>query len=141
MRSIPLLALLCFILSCTHKDREEGPIVIERATVIGFFPPVTDSDLEKDGDLNEALADFREHFVNARSYFEKKNVRVVELYAKQFTCKLDGKNIEFHPKRDIGYLIAAPGRKPKALYGVMTDIDLGDAIDAYLNANITNEAK
>jgi hypothetical protein len=131
------------IISSSHDTSAGGRrrCLIDRPTVIGFFPPVTESDLEKDSELNEVLSDFQEHFVNATSYLESKHVRVVERYAKAFTYRLDGNNVVFHPTRKIGYLIAAPGRHPKTFYGVMTDIDLGDAIDAYLNPKKPNKSK
>lgn len=118
----------------TRTQADVGPVIVDKTIVIGFFPPVTESDLEKDDELNEVLSDFQYHLGSATPSLEKRHVRVVELYAKEFTYTLDGKNISFHPKQEIGYLIVAPGRSPKILYGVMTDVELTDIIDGYLNA-------
>ena len=118
----------------TQAHADDRTVLIDSTTVIGFFPPVTKSDLEKNDDLNEVLSDFQYHLRSATPLLKKKHVRVVELYVKEFSYALDGKNILFRPEQEVGYLIVAPGRYPKAVYGVMTDVDMGDAIDAFLNA-------
>ena len=49
---------------------DEQPIIpVNGPTVVAFFPPVTEAELEKDPDANETLADFQTYTSRVREPF------------------------------------------------------------------------
>lgn len=106
-------------------------IVVDGPTVVAFFPPVTDTELQKNPDTNEALADFQLYANRVREPFKKRGIEVHELYTRSFRIRV-GKNVNtFHPKTGVGYYFVIPGKRPLIEYGVMTDIDLLHVADQY----------
>lgn len=94
-------------------------------TVIAFSPHVTDAEMDKDADLNEALADFQLYAHQAREPLRKLGIHFEELYVKQFRVRDGKKVVLFRPQKvDVGYYFVAPGKKPRIEYGVMTDADM-----------------
>jgi hypothetical protein len=53
-------------------------------TVVAFFPPVTDAELKKDPDTNEALTDFQLYAIRAHEPLKKAGVEFHELYVHSF---------------------------------------------------------
>lgn len=105
---------------------EKQPIVVVRGpTVVAFCQPMTQAELEKNADANEALADFQLYAKQVREPLKKEGIEFHELYASSFRLRFDERLARFKPvKADIGYYLVAPGKKPRGEYGVMTDTDL-----------------
>jgi uncharacterized protein YggE len=100
-------------------------IVVEGRTIVAFFPPVSNAELEKDPDTNEALADFRFYANQVREPLKKAGVEFRELYTHSFQVRVGNTVTTFRTtKADVGYYLVVPGKKPRIEYGVMTNADL-----------------
>jgi len=72
-------------LSLVAAESAKQPVFdIKRPTIIAFFPPVTQAQLEKDPDTNEALADFQLYAKQVREPLRKAGIEFHELYAHSF---------------------------------------------------------
>jgi hypothetical protein len=100
-------------------------LLVSGPTIVAVFPPVTDAELKKDTDTNEALADFQLYTTRVREPLKGAGIEFHELYAHSFRVR-DGKTVTtFRPvKGDVRYYFIFPGKKPRIEYGVMTDADL-----------------
>jgi hypothetical protein len=100
-------------------------VVIKGPTVVAFFPPVSATELKADPDTNEALSDFQVYAARVRKPLNDEGVAFKELYAKSFRVQQGKRIATFRPgKVEIGYYFAAPGKKPRIEYGVLTDDDI-----------------
>ena len=106
--------------------------MVNGPTIIAFFPPGSKSDLEKDPDLNETLADFQVYANRVREPLKKSGIGFRELYTRSFQTRLGKKVTTFRPLKDeVGYYLVAPGKKPRIERGVLTDQDLLDIARDY----------
>jgi hypothetical protein len=109
---------------------QESPIptfVIERPTVIAFFPPMTDAELEKDPDMNEVLGDFQLYASQAAPRLKKAGIDFEFASATEFKVKNGGILHDFKTgKVRVGYYFVAPGKEPRVEYGVRDDLDILD---------------
>ena len=105
---------------------EKQPLVVVRGpTVVAFFEPVKQEELEKDPDTNEALADFKIYAKKVHDWLREAGVEFHELYVHSFRLRVGKRLTTFRPaKANVGYYLVAPGKKPRIEYGVMTDLDL-----------------
>jgi hypothetical protein len=105
---------------------ENPPLVVaEGRTIVAFFPPVSDAELQKDSDTNEALADFQLYATQVREPLKNAGIEFHELYTHSFRVRVGKVVTTFRPaKVDVGYYLVVPGKKPRIEYGVMTDVDL-----------------
>ena len=112
--------------------KEHPPVVVRGPTIVAFFPPVTQTELEKDPDTNEALSDFQFYSAQLREPLRRRGIEFHELYAHSFQLRIGKKLRTFQPvKGDVGYYLIAPGRSPRIEYGVMTDVDLLEVAKEY----------
>ena len=104
----------------------DGPptFTITGPTIVAFFQPLTDADLEKDAGLNETLADFQLYAGESRTALQKAGVRLETIYARAFKIIVGGKTTIVTPKIPVGYYFVAPAKKPRVEYGVRTTGDL-----------------
>jgi hypothetical protein len=58
-----------------------------------------------------------------------------EIYMPGFVVRVGHVTTTFRPANGVGYYFAAPGKKPRVKYGVMTDSDLLQAAHNYFGAN------
>jgi hypothetical protein len=117
-----LAGLLCGTL--TTAGTKQPTIDIRQPTIIAFFPPVTQKDLN-DGETNEALSDFQHYAALVRQPLQTAGIAFEELYERSFRISSGGRVTTFHPaKGKIGYYLVAPDKKPRIEYGVMTSSDL-----------------
>lgn len=124
---ILLFANVSFAQSATKKPSFD----IHRPTVVAFFSPVTKSDLNG-SETNESLSDFQFYAGNVRLPLEKAGVDFHVVYAPSFQIRINTKTTTFRPTQaKVGYYIAAPGKRPRIEYGVMTDTDLLQVADKY----------
>jgi hypothetical protein len=110
---------------------------IRKPTIIAFFPPVSDKDLDDDPDTGDALDDFQSSADEVRGPLKKAGVDFEETYTRSFTVHVDAKTIVFRVgKDDVGYYFIAPGKKPHIEYGVMTDEDILSEAHEYFGVAI-----
>jgi hypothetical protein len=122
---VPVLAL-CSVFPLFVARAEALPkqprVVIRRPTVIAFFSPVTERELERDPDTKEALADFQFYASRAREPLLKLGVDFKEVYARSFRVTVSGRTIIFHAGSvGVGYYFISAGTKPRVDHGVNTD--------------------
>lgn len=126
-----VLFLLCGSLKATPN---ENLVVVKGPTVVAFFPPVTQAELSKDPDTNEALADFQHYARSAREQLHNAGVDFEELYVSSFGVESGGKTTTFRPgKLKVGYYFVAPEKSPRVEYGVMTDSDVLQVATEYFH--------
>jgi hypothetical protein len=85
----PVVRLLILLLLWLLQGMAQEAVrtyLIERPTILAFFPPVTEAELARDADTNEALGDF-------------------QLYAKRAAPKLEGAGIDFRVVNAVKFKI------------------------------------
>lgn len=114
---------------------QETPVptfVIERPTIIAFFPPMTDAELENNPDMNEVLADFQLYASQASPRLKNSGVDFEVASAVTFRVSKGGVIHTFKSgKVKVGYYFVAPGKLAHVEYGVMTDDDILAAAAKY----------
>ena len=99
--------------------------MVTRPTVVAFFPPVTDAQLDRDPDLNETLTDFQLYAGQIRAPFRQAGIDFHEVYAPSLRIAVGHDMTMFRPTDiKLGYFFVAPGKAPHVQYGVATDLDL-----------------
>ena len=117
-----LACLLCGTLAAAGI--KQSTIDIRQPTIVAFFPPVTQEELN-DGETNEELSDFQRYAALVRQPLQNAGIRFQEVYEHSFRMRVGGRVTTFHPaKGKIGYYLVAPDKKPRIEYGVMTNSDL-----------------
>ena len=140
-RLILILAIASPCLLCPQLIRffaAETPatIVVHGPTIVAFFPPVSKTELEKEPDTNEALADFQVYATRVRERLKKSGIEFHELYAHSFQIRVRNAVTAFRPRKEqIGYYLVALGKKPRIEYGVMTDVDLLEIAHEYFGTS------
>jgi hypothetical protein len=117
---------------------------VKGPTVIAFFPPVSDSQLDGDADLDETLSDFQYYDDEVRMPFKKAGIELHETYTRAFSIRVKGQQlITFRTtrKNDVGYYFIAPGKKPHVEYDVMTDEDLLDVAHDYFGIPLPDDTQ
>jgi len=111
--------------------------VVQRPMILAFFPPVTDAELEKDSDTNEALGDFQLYAMQAGPRLKKAGIDFEVVSAAKFKIKI-GKIVRTFSsgKIGIGYYFVMPGKKPLVRYGVMTDDEIVEVAGKYFGVRI-----
>ncbi len=120
--------------SASRESADKQVVLITGPTLIGFFPKVSQGDVDADQDLAEVLSDFQYHLGGAREHLQKKGVSVYELYTSEIRIQEVGAVRTFvpdHGRVDLGFYLVSPGREPLVMYGVMTDVDLLIAAHQY----------
>ena len=99
--------------------------VVEKPTVIAFFAHMTDSELEKNPETNEALSDFQLYVSKAGPRLKAAGVDLQVANSDRFRIKT-GPAIRIFKagKINVGYYFVAPEKPPRIEYGVMTDDDI-----------------
>lgn len=127
MKPLKWTIVFCLIVlppSLLWAAKAERLIVISRPTVLAFFTPVSDAELKKDPDTNEALADFQVYAARAKGRLHDAGVDFQVIYASSFAVKAGAKTKTFRAKTGVGYYFVEPGERARVEYGVMTDIDI-----------------
>lgn len=142
-RSILPLILLIALASMGNSQSADAPppvFLIHGPTIVAFFPPTTQSDLDSSDGVNEALSDFEFYVDSARPPLQKAGVDFEEAYARSFKIRVAAKTIMFRGKKNrAGYYFIAPKRNPHVQYGVMTDQDILDTAQKYFSISIPRE--
>ena len=98
-------------------------MVVSGPTVIAYFA-TTQAESDLDPDAGEALNDFQHYLPTQREQLARDGVRLVESYADSILVRRDGASEWIVPRISVGYLLVAPGKRPRTIEGVMTDADL-----------------
>jgi hypothetical protein len=109
--------------SAFSQDGAPKTVVVHRPTVLAFFPPVTDAELERDPGTNEALGDFQLYAMRAGPRLKKAGIDFEVFNAVKFKIK-SGPVIRTFKAGGIGYYFITPGKAPLVRFGVMTDDDI-----------------
>lgn len=129
MRTIFVTALLLAWCTAPSLTAQAGPdtsaaVPVQRVTrlsVIAFWRvPASDSVLEADPDLASALDDQQYYWANTRPLLQANGISALDQPGRIFIVQEPRRRWRFAAPADsaaIGYLIVAPGRTPKALYG------------------------
>ena len=113
--TLSVVVFLCRPLRAAPKGKL---VVVDRPTVVAFFPPVTDAEISNDPDTNESLADFQFYATRVRKELHSAGIDFEEIYALSFAVKCGTKTMTFHPKKTtVGYYFIAPGKPPRVEYG------------------------
>ena len=128
-----LLALMSFV-----SAAEKPPLVdVKGQTLIAFFPPVSDAELERDPGTNEALGDFQVYAARVRDPLKNAGIEFHELYTHSFRVRVGNATTTFRPRKvNVGYYFISPGKKPRIEYGVMTDDDLYNIANEYFGTHL-----
>jgi hypothetical protein len=128
MRPLISPVLLLFGLALgTGQETSIPTFVIRRPTIIAFFPPVTEAELEKDPGTNEALSDFQFYASQVASPLKKAGIDLEVASATEFKVNNRGVIHDFRTgKVRVGYYFVAPGKEPHVEQGVMTGLDILD---------------
>ena len=111
---------------------EKEPLVEVRGpTVVAFFGPDKQEELEKNPDTNEALVDFELYANQAHNRLMEAGIEFHILYGHSFRLRVGQKLTMFRSAKGVGYYLVEPNKKPRIEYGVMTDLDLLKAAKEY----------
>lgn len=112
-------------------------LVIHGPTVVAFFAPITEKELENNSDENEALGDFQFYNSNAKSTLHNAGIEFLEADYVSFRIRI-GKTVRTYrtDKMGVGYIFISPGKAPRIESGVMTDEDLLQVARKYFGVPI-----
>jgi hypothetical protein len=134
MRRLAGPVLLFLICCATGASQTASPtsFAIARPTVIAFFPPMTDAELDKNPDMNEVLSDFQLYASRAGPRLKKAGIDFEVASAVKFKVR-DGRVVRTFKtgKVGVGYYFVAPGKLPHVEYGVHDDLDILDIARKY----------
>jgi hypothetical protein len=121
MTRVAASILLCLAIAQVIQA-DPKPIRITGPTVIAFFPAVTQDEIDKDLDTNDALDDFQWYVRQAHEPFAKSGIKLHVVYGSRLFVKIRGKTRIFVPgEAEVGYYFIMPGKKPFVSYGVNSD--------------------
>lgn len=127
--------LVCLAAAATARPADRQPVVVRGNSIIAFFPPVSNSEMDKDPDLNEVLSDFQLYTSKARNPLRKMKIEFQVIYARSLRIRTGNRARTFRPKgADVGYYFMVPGKEPRVEYGVMTDTDLIQTAHEYFGS-------
>ena len=125
--------------SCASQSSRVQPQVfeIQRATVVAFFLPMTESETNSGNGESEALGDFNHYASLAQKRMKNAGIDFHVTNAPSFQIRTEAKLRTFQTSEvGVGYYLIAPGKEPQVVNGVMTDEDLVDAARAYFRVVI-----
>lgn len=128
------ILLICyFIITSSAYAAEKTPVInVSGPTLIAFFAPVTQDEVDNDNEISETLSDFQWHLREVKQKLQKAGISVNEIYARKFEVVTGNKKKVFKSgKIDVGYYFVKPGKSPKVEYGVMSNSDIVDAAGEY----------
>ena len=128
-------AFAFFLLAPSHaQQKPAGTFLIAQPTILAFFPPLTEADLDKSPDMNEALGDFQLYATRVGAPLKKAGIDFEVVSAVRFNVKDGATSRTFRTgKIGIGYYFIAPGKAPHVEFGVMTDDDILATAAKYFN--------
>ena len=135
-----ILAIFCLfntIAVAQKADQQQPSIDVNGPTVIAFCVPVTEAELEKNPDTNEALADFQLYASQAREPLRKAGIEYRIVYARSFKLRAGKRVTTFCiGKAGVGHYLVEPGKTPRIEYGVMADVGLVQLAKEYFSIHV-----
>jgi hypothetical protein len=110
-------------------------IVIEGPTLVAFYPPVSQAQVDTSEELATVFDDFSYHLSSAADSLRALGITVRERPVGDIRLVEAGKQRQFRPAKDsadFGYLYLAPGRAQRVYYSVMSNSDLVETAHEYL---------
>jgi hypothetical protein len=140
MRRLAGPVLLLLLVRCaTGASQTSSPasFAIVGPTVIAFFPPITDAELDRNPDMNEVLGDFQLYASRAGPRLKQAGIDFEVASAVKFKVRDDRVVRTFKTgKVGVGYYFVAPGKPPHVEYGVHDDLDILDIARKYFQLPI-----
>ena len=133
---VPVSAAARHLKSSRPARENRDVATVAGPTVVAFFSPVSQAQVDADLGLSEALGDFQYHLSGARTVLGSKGVRVYEFYATSFEVRERNQITVFQPSSEaggVGYFVKLPGQEALVLNGVHTDSDLVELACRYLH--------
>jgi hypothetical protein len=103
-------------------DEIAHPVILDVAgpLVVGFFPPVTDAELESGDGTSEGVAHLQFSLEDAAQCLQDKGVAVRLEFTRAFFVRTGGKEQTIQIPRDwehaVGAILARPGVQPRVVY-------------------------
>jgi hypothetical protein len=111
--------------------------VIHGPTIVAFFHPISQKELDNGEGDAEAGDDFSYYSSLVRKPLKSAGIRYETIVARSFRVRVGKKIRVFHTGEiGIGYYFIAPGKEPHVEEGVMTDDDLVDEARKYFGIKI-----
>ena len=117
------------------KATDSTLVVIDRPTLIGFYPAVTQAQVDSSEELATVFDDFSYHLSSAADSLRALGITVTERPLGEIRLVEAGQQRQFVPAKDsaeFGYLFLAPGRAQRVYYSVMSNSDLVATAHEYL---------
>ena len=131
-RILLVLIVLTVLIRIAARQQKVPTFDLRRPMIVAFFPPVSESELQREPDTNEALSDFQEYAHRVREPLRQRGIDFHEVYANSFVIRRGKTTVMFTPdKVQVGYYFVAPNKKPRIEYGVNTDDGLLQLADEY----------
>ncbi len=131
-RILLVLIVLTFSIRIGAQQQKFPTFDVRGPMIVAFFPPVSESKLQRDPDTNEALSDFQEYAHRVREPLRQRGIEFHEVYANSFGIGRGKTTVMFTPhKVKVGYYFIAPNKEPRIEYGVQTDEGLLQVADEY----------
>jgi hypothetical protein len=133
----PVLLLLIRCATGASQTAPAPSFPIVGPTVIAFFPPMTDAELDKNPDMNEVLGDFQLYASRAGPRLKQAGIDFEVASTVKFKVR-DGSVVRAFKtgKVGVGYYFVAPGKPPHVEYGVHDDLDILDIARKYFQLPI-----
>ena len=140
MRASELLIVLSLAAPVTSPA--DRIFVVRGPTIVAFFPPANQKQVEGGSDFGEALSDFHFYASRVREPLTKAGVDFHVVSAAAFRVRVGRVHEVFRPTDPkIGYYLVAPGKQARIQYGVATDSDLLQSAREYFGLAIENGAR
>lgn len=145
MESAPLVHAAMRRFLAAHDGTGAGAdsaLSLARPSVVALYAVPPDSVLTADDGLQSLLDDFMYYWADSRPRLERLGVapldQPLDWRQRALRLRMDGREWGFALKPDsaehrgaVGYLLAAPGREPRLLHGVIVDEELEDSARVY----------
>ena len=101
-------------------------LVVTGPVLIALFPDVSQAEVDADGDLNEALADFQWYLPGAFAALAAAGIQAHEVYADTLRLRdpADPARTLSFDAREVRYVWLRPGHAPRTVDTVMQDLGL-----------------
>lgn len=121
-------------LSAADAVPDSAWVDVNGLTLVGFYPMVTNEQLERDEDLATVLDDFSYHLGTATDSLTARGVRVHLRGGDTLWLRTGADQWRFirpGDSADVGYVFADTLRRRVVLYGVRTYVDLIEDMDEF----------
>jgi hypothetical protein len=134
------LALLSLWAGAGNAQKYAKPVPvfeIKGPTIVAFFSPLTEGELESDPGTSEVLSDFKFSNSQVNGPLQKAGIEFRQTRALSFKVR-NGKKVRTIQtgKTGLGYYFIAPGKRPHLAGGVMTHTDLLELARKYFGKPI-----